>query len=856
MLTCKNIIKDYGSVRALDGISLTFRDQEFVSILGQSGCGKTTLLNIIGGLDQYTSGDLIINGRSTKEYRDQDWDTYRNHRVGFVFQSYNLIMHQSVLANVEMALTLTGVSKQERQKRALQALKEVGLADQVHKKPSQMSGGQMQRVAIARALVNDPEILLADEPTGALDSKTSVQIMELLKAISKNRLVIMVTHNPELARKYSTRIVELLDGHVISDDKPCDEKEELDTSKDTLKRPSMSFLTACSLSLNNLMTKKARTILVSFAGSIGIIGIALILSLSNGVQSYIDSIEESTMASYPIEIQDQSMDMTAMMSSMMNINEKETSIPENSVGVNSYVNDILESMSKSKKNNLAAFKSYIESKDGKSLRKATKAIEYGYDLSMMVYNESTASGLVQVSPNGLLDRLGFGDMMSLQSQFMSSSSMSTNEVWNILPTSEALRNDTYDLIKGSWPSAYNEVVLEVDDAMQISDFALYSLGLMDQDELVNNYEDLVNGTIDELKTNPLDSISIDTLMNTQFKLINNSDVYEKVNGYWIDRSDNEDFLNQLLADAPVIRVVGIVQPKEGSVASTTMGGVLYTHDLQDYVVKQCEESEIVQEQKSSPSINVFTGQDFSNKDAMSMDSMSLEQQMQMASMSQDELMAMMSTYNENLNATYESNLKALGVIDFDSPSSMAIYAKDFDTKEVITSEIDAYNQSMEDQDRVSDVITYNDFIGLMLSSVSSIVDMISYVLVGFVSVSLVVSSIMIGIITYISVLERTKEIGILRAMGARKKDISRVFNAETFIIGVCAGTLGIVVTVLLNIPISLIVEHLTGVANISSLPWQAGIILIAISMILTVIAGVIPSRFAAKQNPVEALRSE
>lgn len=856
MLTCKNIIKDYGSVRALDGISLTFRDQEFVSILGQSGCGKTTLLNIIGGLDQYTSGDLIINGRSTKEYRDQDWDTYRNHRVGFVFQSYNLIMHQSVLANVEMALTLTGVSKQERQKRALQALQEVGLADQVHKKPSQMSGGQMQRVAIARALVNDPEILLADEPTGALDSKTSVQIMELLKAISKNRLVIMVTHNPELARKYSTRIVELLDGHVISDDKPCDEKEELDTSKDTLKRPSMSFLTACSLSLNNLMTKKARTILVSFAGSIGIIGIALILSLSNGVQSYIDSIEESTMASYPIEIQDQSMDMTAMMSSMMNINEKETSIPKNSVGVNSYVNDILESMSKSKKNNLAAFKSYIESKDGKSLRKATKAIEYGYDLSMMVYNESTASGLVQVSPNGLLDRLGFGDMMSLQSQFMSSSSMSTNEVWNILPTSEALRNDTYDLIKGSWPSAYNEVVLEVDDAMQISDFALYSLGLMDQDELVNNYEDLVNGTVDELKTNPLDSISIDTLMNTQFKLINNSDVYEKVNGYWIDRSDNEDFLNQLLADAPVIRVVGIVQPKEGSVASTTMGGVLYTHDLQDYVVKQCEESEIVQEQKNSPSINVFTGQDFSNKDAMSMDSMSLEQQMQMASMSQDELMAMMSTYNENLNATYESNLKALGVIDFDSPSSMAIYAKDFDTKEVITSEIDAYNQSMEDQDRVSDVITYNDFIGLMLSSVSSIVDMISYVLVGFVSVSLVVSSIMIGIITYISVLERTKEIGILRAMGARKKDISRVFNAETFIIGVCAGTLGIVVTVLLNIPISLIVEHLTGVANISSLPWQAGIILIAISMILTVIAGVIPSRFAAKQNPVEALRSE
>lgn len=856
MLTCKNIIKDYGSVRALDGISLTFRDQEFVSILGQSGCGKTTLLNIIGGLDQYTSGDLIINGRSTKEYRDQDWDTYRNHRVGFVFQSYNLIMHQSVLANVEMALTLTGVSKQERQKRALQALQEVGLADQVHKKPSQMSGGQMQRVAIARALVNDPEILLADEPTGALDSKTSVQIMELLKAISKNRLVIMVTHNPELARKYSTRIVELLDGHVISDDKPCDEKEALDTSKDTLKRPSMSFLTACSLSLNNLMTKKARTILVSFAGSIGIIGIALILSLSNGVQSYIDSIEESTMASYPIEIQDQSMDMTAMMSSMMNINEKETSIPKNSVGVNSYVNDILESMSKSKKNNLAAFKSYIESKDGKSLRKATKAIEYGYDLSMMVYNESTASGLVQVSPNGLLDRLGFGDMMSLQSQFMSSSSMSTNEVWNILPTSEALRNDTYDLIKGSWPSAYNEVVLEVDDAMQISDFALYSLGLMDQDELVNNYEDLVNGTVDELKTNPLDSISIDTLMNTQFKLINNSDVYEKVNGYWIDRSDNEDFLNQLLADAPVIRVVGIVQPKEGSVASTTMGGVLYTHDLQDYVVKQCEESEIVQEQKNSPSINVFTGQDFSNKDAMSMDSMSLEQQMQMASMSQDELMAMMSTYNENLNATYESNLKALGVIDFDSPSSMAIYAKDFDTKEVITSEIDAYNQSMEDQDRVSDVITYNDFIGLMLSSVSSIVDMISYVLVGFVSVSLVVSSIMIGIITYISVLERTKEIGILRAMGARKKDISRVFNAETFIIGVCAGTLGIVVTVLLNIPISLIVEHLTGVANISSLPWQAGIILIVISMILTVIAGVVPSRFAAKQNPVEALRSE
>ena len=862
MLEVRHLVKDYDTgsniVHALKDISLTFRDSEFVSILGQSGCGKTTFLNIIGGLDQYTSGDLIINGRSTKNCTDKDWDTYRNHRVGFVFQSYNLIMHQTVLSNVELALTLSGVDKQERRQRAIEVLKQVGLEDQLDKKPTQMSGGQMQRVAIARALVNNPEILLADEPTGALDSKTSVQIMDLLKEIAKDRLVIMVTHNPELAKTYSTRIISLFDGVVQNDTNPI-APEEITPTTDSLKKPSMSFKTALSLSLNNLMTKKGRTLLTSFAGSIGIIGIALILSLSNGVQAYINQVENDTMASYPIEIQDNTMDMSTMMETMMNMSSDEKEKKENKDEVTSmpYINDILNSISKSSKNNLSAFKSYLESKEGDQLMDHTKAVEYDYGLSMHVYNDLGDQGLVQVSPNGLLDRLGFSDLMNLQNQFMSSStSMMSNEVWPSLPDTKELRDDEFELVEGKWPDAYNEVVIEVNDQNEISDYVLYSLGLMDQDELVENYNQLLAGNVDQIQTSEDATYTYDELLNTTFKLVNNSDLYHKVNGVWIDGSQDEAYVDQIVDQATDVKIVGIIKPADSTVSKTTMGGVYYSSQMRDYMIEQCSNSQIVQEQINHPDTNVLTGTAFSDGEEMSISKLTPEQQMAMASMSQEELMSYMSTYNENLNATYDSNLQKLGYIDLDNPTKINIYASSFEDKEEISDLINEYNEKEKAADRLANVITYNDFIGMMLSSVTSVINMISYVLIGFVSVSLIVSSIMIGIITYISVLERTKEIGILRAIGASKKDVSHVFNAETFIIGLASGCMGILITILLNIPISMIVENLTGVAHIASLPWQGGLILILISLLLTVIAGLIPSRFASKKDPVEALRSE
>lgn len=862
MLEVRHLVKDYdtgsNTVHALKDISLTFRDSEFVSILGQSGCGKTTFLNIIGGLDQYTSGDLIINGRSTKNYTDKDWDTYRNHRVGFVFQSYNLIMHQTVLSNVELALTLSGVDKQERRQRATEVLKQVGLEDQLDKKPTQMSGGQMQRVAIARALVNNPEILLADEPTGALDSKTSVQIMDLLKEIAKDRLVIMVTHNPELAKSYSTRIISLFDGVVQNDTNPI-APEEITPMTDSLKKPSMSFKTALSLSLNNLMTKKGRTLLTSFAGSIGIIGIALILSLSNGVQTYINQVENDTMASYPIEIQDNTMDMSTMMETMMNMSsdDKEKKANKDEVTSMPYINDILNSISKSSKNNLSAFKSYLESKEGDQIMDHTKAVEYDYGLSMHVYNDLGDQGLVQVSPNGLLDRLGYSDLMNLQSQFMSSStSMMSNEVWLSLPDTKELRDDEFELVEGKWPDAYNEVVIEVNDQNEISDYVLYSLGLMDQDELVENYNQLLAGNVDQIQTSEDATYTYNELLNTTFKLVNNSDLYHKVNGVWIDGSQDEAYVDQIVDQATDVKIVGIIKPADSTVSKTTMGGVYYSSQMRDYMIEQCSNSQIVQEQINHPDTNVFTGTAFSDGEEMSISKLTPEQQMAMASMSQEELMSYMSTYNENLNATYDSNLQKLGYIDLDNPTKINIYASSFEDKEEISNLINEYNEKEKAADRLANVITYNDFIGMMLSSVTSVINMISYVLIGFVSVSLIVSSIMIGIITYISVLERTKEIGILRAIGASKKDVSHVFNAETFIIGLASGCMGILITILLNIPISMIVENLTGVSHIASLPWQGGLILILISLLLTVIAGLIPSRFASKKDPVEALRSE
>lgn len=855
MLQCKNIMKDYVSgdeiVHALKGVSLSFREHEFVSILGQSGCGKTTFLNIIGGLDHYTSGDLIINGKSTKDYSDKDWDTYRNHQVGFVFQSYNLIMHQSVLSNVELALTLTGVNKEERRKRAIEALNKVGLSDQIHKKPTQMSGGQMQRVAIARAIVNNPDIILADEPTGALDSATSVQIMEILKKISKDKLVIMVTHNPQLADEYSSRIIRLKDGSLVSDSNPFNEQEmNVDTS--VLKRPDMSFKMACSLSLNNLMTKKARTFLTSFAGSIGIIGIALIMSLSHGMQSYIDQMENDTMASYPIEIQSSSSDMSTLMTTMMGMKKESKEHNDSKIYSRPYVEDVLESLSSSKKNNLSAFKSYIESSKGKEFRKTAKAIEYDYNLNLQVYNENTDSGLVQVSPNGLLDKLGMSDMMSIQSQFMDSSAMANDQVWLSLPESKKLRDDEYQLVEGKWPTNYNEVALEVDENNEITDYALYSLGLLDQDELVKNYQKILNGETDKISKTNLESYSVDDILNLKFRLVLNSDLYQKVNGLWINQSENESYMKDVVSKSPEIKVVGIIKPSESTVSQPTMGGVYYTKAMEEYVTSKTENAQIVKEQKANPNINIFTQAEFASGQKMSMSNLTNEQMMQLSSMSQEELMNYMNTYNENINATYDSNLTKLGVVDYSNPTKISLYASSFDGKEKLSDLITDYNKKQTK----SNVITYNDFIGTMLSSVTSVVNIISYVLIAFVSVSLIVSSIMIGIITYISVLERTKEIGILRSIGASKKDITRVFNAETFIIGLISGVLGILITLVLNVPISVVVENMTGVSHIAKLPVNGAVFLIFIDLVLTILAGLIPSKIASKKDPVEALRSE
>ena len=860
MLRCENIIKDYPTseevVHALKGVSLSFRNNEFVSILGQSGCGKTTFLNIIGGLDHYTSGDLIINGKSTRNYKDKDWDTYRNHKIGFVFQSYNLITHQSVLSNVELALTLSGVGKEERKKRAIEALTKVGLKDQIYKKPTQLSGGQMQRVAIARAIVNNPDIILADEPTGALDSSTSIQIMEILKEISKDKLVIMVTHNPELAQKYSSRIIRLSDGEVISDSNPYNEFEELNNSQID-KKTSMSFKTALSLSLNNLMTKKARTILVSFAGSIGIIGIALILSLSNGVQSYIDSVESDTMTAYPIQIQSTTMDMTSMMEAMAGKEESSNEKREdNQIYTRSFVNDVLESIASSKQNNLEELKKYIESEQGKELRENTRAIEYSYGLNLNVYNEDTDSGLIQVSPNGLIDKLGMSDMVDLRSQFMAGTS-DANEVWLQLPDSNTLKESEFELLEGSWPQNYNEVVIGVDSDNNITDYALYSLGLLNQDEVVDSYNKILQGDSNEIETtNNKKSYSYEELMNSKFKLVFNCDLFEKVNGIWIDQSDNEDYIKNVVKNAQEVKVVGIIRQKDNTMSSGMLGGIYYSSKMSDYVIEQCENSQIVKEQKENKDINIFTGNRFKSNEKLDFSSLTPQQQMQFASMSQEEMMAYMQTYNDNMNASYESNLKKMGVVNLDSPSQISLYAKDFDSKEALADCIEDYNDLQEEKGNSNNVISYSDMVGMMISSVSSVVNMISYVLIGFVSISLVVSSIMIGIITYISVLERTKEIGILRSIGASKKDVSRVFNAETFIIGLTSGCMGILITILLNIPISTIVASKTGVEHIAKLPWQGAIILILISLVLTLIAGLIPSKYASKKDPVEALRPE
>mgnify|MGYP004510312539 FL=1 len=989
MLYLNNIVKKYetagSTVEALKGISVGFRNSEFVAILGPSGCGKTTLLNIIGGLDRYTSGDLVINGRSTKEYRDADWDSYRNHSIGFVFQSYNLIPHQSVLANVELALTLSGVGREERRRRAADALKAVGLGDQLHKKPGQMSGGQMQRVAIARALVNDPDILLADEPTGALDTETSVQIMDILREVAGNRLVIMVTHNPELAEKYATRIVRLLDGHIVSDTAPVSEEELAADTRAEKKDPkkkggkkgtSMSFATALSLSFNNLLTKKARTFLTSFAGSIGIIGIALILAMSNGFQAYINRVEADTLSTYPISLEAKSVDMSGILSSMTG-KDPEGSDTGNADSDRIHSVDTAGSLyaalqSQVKSNDIKAFYKYMnEHMD--TIKPLTSAIQYQYNVALNLYNIRSPYGNVRVNPSSVADAIE-GSYSGL-SMFMNSSSW---DVFDEMMDNEELLRKQYDVVAGKWPTAYDEVVLVVGKNNNINVVALYTLGLLDQSDLVKQLEAISEGkpyespdvsyAFDEIIYD--DKGTSDTSDDTgwSFRLVLESDYYKKnSDGRWEDRRSDALYVGETAAKGAEIKVVGIIRPSADAVAGSITGSIAYTPALTKYVIDETARSEIVNDQKNNPDCDVISGKTFASaykgsdedmikafreyvktlsvaekaeimrsvgsssltedeKDAIIISRLENMSEAELEELSQnamkktasdpeffnrhkdtlsklkdttltddektklmlpiikelfgDELLAdstlsdedeaaRLDVYvNEESNRdklpalykkyclstqTLESALEALSAVDYESPVAINIYPTDFSSKEKLSAFISEYNDTLENEE---EKITYTDYIALFISSVSTIIDTISYVLIGFVSVSLVVSSIMIGVITYISVLERTKEIGILRSIGASKHDIRMVFNAETFIIGLVSGLIGIGVTLLLTIPVNLIIGSLAGIYNMALLPVGGALILILISVVLTVIAGLLPASMAAKRDPVVALRSE
>ncbi len=1004
----KNYLSGDSQVQALKGIDVAFRKNEFVAVLGASGCGKTTLLNIIGGLDRYTAGDLMIQGVSTKEYSDRDWDDYRNHTIGFVFQTYNLIPHQTVLANVELALTLSGVSKAERRERAKAMLEKVGLGDQIHKKPNQMSGGQMQRVAIARALINNPEILLADEPTGALDTETSVQIMDLLKEISKDRLVLMVTHNPELAEEYANRIIRLKDGKIIDDSNPYDgepqqkKSDEKEKKKVRKKHTSMSFATATSLSLNNLMTKKARTLLTSFAGSIGIIGIALILSLSDGFQTYINTVQENALSSYPLTIEEQAADLSGLMESIADTAPVDDAHELDKVYISDTATSMMNAMvSEVQENDMAALKKYLEEHADEL---ENQHIEYSYTITPQIYLADTADDITVVNPNPMVDAyykmLGY-DMSSASSGYASMMSMSTSmmDVWTTLYSDTELLEAQYDLISGSWPENFREVILVVDDRNEITDLTMYGLGLRDADEISDMFGTIMGGgTLESMA----DSFDYDELQNLRFKLILNTDIYEydEVSECWVDRSKNDAFMREVIDNGVELKISGIVRAKEGSAAAAlSPGTICYTKELTEYLINEINKSEIVKEQKADPDIDVFTGYEFEDPDEdvtiedvydyidgmsqaelqqmqmmfgsmfgdsfstddvlKAIDSMSddelvaaLAPQMvagitvsdaklfaqtaqgkaalaqmiaantgapadtaavdalpddqllaayqqvvlagitadqiraKIAAMSDDELAALTAALNpagdaesikqmlasmdeetlltifkeQVLNAstenTYEGNLGVLGVHDPEHPNAILIYSDSFESKEQFEAFLEDYNQQQIDSGNEDSVIEYTDYIGIMLSSVTSIINMISYVLIGFVSISLVVSSIMIGIITYISVLERTKEIGILRSIGASKKDVSRVFNAETFLVGLVSGLIGVIITMLLDIPINMIIEAVSGVPDVAFLRPVYALILIAISVILTLIAGLVPARLAAKQDPVIALRSE
>lgn len=895
MLELNDIKKDYVSgsttVSALKGINLRFRDCEFVSILGQSGCGKTTMLNIIGGLDKYTSGDLKINGVSTKNYKDRDWDFYRNNSIGFVFQSYNLIPHQTVLSNVELALTLSGVSKTERKRRAIEALEKVGLGEQIHKKPNQMSGGQMQRVAIARALVNNPDILLADEPTGALDTETSIQIMELLKEISKDRLIIMVTHNPELAKDYSTRIVRLLDG-VITDDSDPYSLEDMEAdikAKEAAKvkasekknkksgkkqKTSMSFFTALSLSFNNLMTKKTRTILTAFAGSIGIIGIAMILSISNGIQLYIDRVQRDTLSSYPITLQAESIDISSMVTSMTGNSDSAEHEDKSKIYSNDIMGDMINTMVKEvKSNNLSEFKKYIEN-GGSDIKSYVSDIQYSYDVPLNIYMKDTSNGVEQLNPSTMFDSIygeGATSTSSAMSSGMGMGMFSNSSVWNQLLGNQQVLDEQYDVLAGHWPENFNEVVLVTDKNNEVDDYTLYSLGLKDPEEVRTLFKKMMVG--ESYETEKDISYTFDEILDTEFKLVMPTDMYKynDVTGTWDDYSKDDKYMTNVVNNGTDIKVCGIIRPNDDAVSTSISSGIGYTAKLTEYIIEEVKNSEIAKAQLADTSVDVFTGVPFDNdrNTEITMDdvnaymaTLSPEESAQMqamtSGMSDDQILQLFSASLKarTTDATLDSNKSKLGITDLDTPSQIDIYATDFDSKEKVQNIIKDYNKSQQDDGKEENVINYTDYVGIMMSSVSTIINAISYVLIAFVAISLIVSSIMIGIITYISVLERTKEIGVLRSIGASKKDVSRIFNAETLIEGFVSGALGIVVTLLLCIPANALIKHLTDISNVAQLPVAGGVILIIISMFLTFIAGLIPAKLAAKKDPVVALRSE
>lgn len=1003
MLELKQITKEYpaggGVVRALKGVSLRFRKSEFVSILGPSGCGKTTMLNIIGGLDQYTDGDLVINGKSTKDFSDRDWDAYRNHSVGFVFQSYNLIPHQTVLQNVELALTLSGVSKSERRRRAKEALEQVGLGDQLHKKPNEMSGGQMQRVAIARALVNDPDIILADEPTGALDTVTSVQVMDILKKISKDKLIIMVTHNPDLAERYSSRIIRILDGQVIDDSNPVTDAEyEAERENAKLraereakkKKPSMSLFTAFSLSLKNLMTKKGRTMLTSFAGSIGIIGIALILALSQGFTAYIDSVQEDALSSYPLTIQSSVTDMSSLLEIVLGAHKREPEHEKDAVYSNPITYELINTLAnmETTKNDLKSFKAYLDAEmadpEGQSgLYHAVSGIQYSYNLDLMTYTKEPDGTIIRSDMEELLNSL-MGEVMGVDmtammggtgSTSMGSSLMSMNSTMNLwqelLPGENGklysdLLDKQYEVVYGSWPNSHDEIVLVLDKNNELSDLVLYSLGLVPRDEMASIMKAAMNKEEVEAQ---LKRWTYEEVVNKEFRVVLNSNrySYDPESGTVIDLTATEAGLQYLYDNAIQLKISGIIRPREDAEVAMLKGSIGYTSALTRYVIEESNSNAIVQAQLADPTVDIFTGLPFKSdetelsmeekaaafreyaqslnvsdkaelyanimsvpsedyvqstidqylqgmtRDEMAglmiqayteqtgMDASKVEEYIrslddetlkgyfaeamgekireqyaagiraQLAAMTSEQLAAALDAslptytveqaaayYDEWMpaqysDATLEDNLAKLGYVDLDTPAAIHLYAATFSDKDIITDAIAAYNASVGETQQ----ITYTDLFGLLMSSITTIINAITYVLIAFVSISLIVSSIMIGVITLISVQERTKEIGILRAIGASKRDVASVFNAETMIIGFTAGLLGVLVTVLLCIPINMIIQAVTGIGDLSAfLPLPAALILIGISVLLTLISGIIPSRSAARKDPVVALRSE